>query len=54
MQVRTYNESLVPYTPSLFNGSWSKGNTAVGGNRGEVYPQAPPTVVGSGLITQLP
>ena len=39
MQVRTYNESLVPHRPPPFVGSWSKG--------GEVYPQAAPPFVDS-------
>ena len=39
MQVRTQNESLVPYGPPPSLGSWSKGE--------EVYPQAPPPFIGS-------
>ena len=38
MEVRAYNESLVPYRPPPSRGRWSKG--------GEVNPQAPPPFIG--------
>ena len=37
MEVRAYNESLVPYTAPLSLGRWSKGE--------EVNPQAPPPFI---------
>ena len=42
MRVRTYDESLVPYRPPPFLGSWPKKVSM-----GEVYHLAPPPFIGS-------